>query len=254
MCKTCGCSDTEAAADEGHAHHHPHGHENGVAPLTTTVRLEQAILERNDRLAQDNRGWLAQRQALALNLVSSPGAGKTTLLERTIRDLGGEFTFAVIEGDQATEHDAERIRATGSPALQINTGSGCHLDARMIAAGLEVLDPPPRSIVMIENVGNLVCPALFDLGEHAKVVICSVPEGDDKPIKYPYMFRASSVMLLSKIDLLPYVPFDLERCLAFSRQVNPRLRIFPVSATRGDGLSEWYDWLREQARMGNGYK
>jgi hydrogenase nickel incorporation protein HypB len=124
----------------------------------------------------------------------------------------------------------------------------------MIAAGLEVLDPPPRSIVMIENVGNLVCPALFDLGEHAKVVICSVPEGDDKPIKYPYMFRASSVMLLSKIDLLPYVPFDLERCLAFSRQVNPRLRIFPVSATRGDGLSEWYDWLREQARMGNGYK
>ena len=176
------------------------------------------------------------------------------MLERTIRDLGGEITFAVIEGDQATEHDAERIRATGCPALQINTGSGCHLDARMIAAGLEVLDPPPRSIVMIENVGNLVCPALFDLGEHAKVVICSVPEGDDKPIKYPYMFRASSVMLLSKIDLLPYVPFDLERCLAFARQVNPRLRIFRVSATRGDGLSEWYDWLREQARMGNGNK
>ena len=258
MCNICGCSDHVLAVDAGHVHadgqhhhhphDHPHGHGESGGPSATTVRLEQAILERNDRLARRNRDWLAERRALALNLVSSPGSGKTTLLERTIRDLGQELTFQVIEGDQATDLDAKRIRAAGCRAVQINTGTGCHLDARMVAGGLEELGPPAGSIVMIENVGNLVCPALFDVGEHAKVVVCSVPEGDDKPIKYPHMFRASSVMLLNKIDLLPYVPFDLERCLAFARQVNPHLRVFALSATRGDGLAEWYEWLRAEAR------
>src|SRR5262249_41340419 len=203
MCKDCGCSTPAARLDESPAHeqdaHHSPGHRQGVGPSATTLRLEQAILERNDRLAQRNRGWLAQRRALALNLVSSPGAGKTALLERTVRVLGREFPFRVIEGDQATEHDAERIKAAGCPALQINTGTGGHRDAKMIAAGLEARDPPAGSIVMIENVGTLVCPALFDLGEHAKVVICSVPEGDDKPVKYPHMFRAGAVLLLNKI-------------------------------------------------------
>jgi hydrogenase nickel incorporation protein HypB len=188
---------------------------------------------------------LAHHNALALNLVSSPGAGKTTLLVRTIQDLHDEFAIAVIEGDQATTNDARRIRETGCPVVQINTGSGCHLDAAMVERGLQALSPPPNSLVMIENVGNLVCPALFDLGERAKVVILSVTEGEDKPIKYPQMFRASTVMLLTKIDLLPYVAFDRDRCLEYARQVNPHLRVYPLSATTGTGLEAWYDWLRE---------
>ena len=203
------------------------------------------MLAKNNRLAERNRGWFAGRNILALNLVSAPGAGKTTLLERTITDLRDELTLAVIEGDQETTNDAERIRATGCHVVQINTGSGCHLDAVMLAKGLQELAPPMNSIVMIENVGNLVCPALFDLGENAKVVITSVTEGDDKPLKYPHMFRESSLMILNKIDLLPYVPFDVVRCLDFVRQVNPRLRVIPVSALRGDGLNEWYAWIRD---------
>jgi hydrogenase nickel incorporation protein HypB len=200
----------------------------------------------NNQLAERNRGWLAGRKALALNLVSSPGAGKTTLLERTIRDLAHEFPLHVIEGDQETVNDAERIRATGCRVVQINTGSGCHLDAAMLSRALEQLDPPLNSIILIENVGNLVCPALFDLGERAKVLIASVTEGEDKPLKYPHMFRASTLMLLNKIDLLPYVSFDVGRCLEYARQVNPNLRILQISATRGDGLTEWYSWLRAQ--------
>jgi hydrogenase nickel incorporation protein HypB len=183
---------------------------------------------------------------LALNLVSSPGSGKTTLLERTIRDLSGELSLHVIEGDQETSNDAERIRATGCKVVQINTGTGCHLDATMVGRSLKQLDPPSGSVVLIENVGNLVCPALFDLGERAKVVIVSVTEGEDKPIKYPHMFRASEVMLLNKIDLLPHLSFDVERCIGYARQVNPRLRIMKISATKGEGLAEWYDWLRTQ--------
>jgi hydrogenase nickel incorporation protein HypB len=210
--------------------------------------LETAVLARNDRLAAENRGWLAGREILALNLVSSPGSGKTTLLERTIRDLKGELPLAVVEGDQETLNDAERIRATGCRVVQINTGTGCHLDASMLARGLRQLDPPPRSVVLIENVGNLVCPALFDLGEHAKVVIASVTEGDDKPLKYPHMFRASSLLILNKIDLLPYVPFDEHRFLQHARQVNPTLDVLRVSATGGHGLVAWYDWLRHRMR------
>ena len=236
----------EAHAHDGHTHTyadgHTHSHTHG-----TVLNLEQEILAKNNRLAERNRGWLAGRNILALNLVSSPGAGKTTLLERTIRELGGELSFAVIEGDQADRPTTPSAsRPTGCRVVQINTGTGCHLDAAMMARGLQQLDPPLSSVVMIENVGNLVCPALFDLGERAKVVIVSVTEGDDKPIKYPHMFRASELMLLNKIDLLPYVSFDVERCLDYARQVNPRLQILQVSATRGDGLDEWYQWLRQQ--------
>jgi len=207
------------------------------------------VLARNNRLAERVRGWLWGRNILALNLVSSPGAGKTTLLERTIRDLSGELPISVIEGDQQTLHDARRIQATGCRVVQINTGVACHLDASMTIQALDRLDPPANSVVLIENVGNLVCPALFDLGERAKVVVVSVTEGDDKPIKYPHMFRASEVMILNKVDLLPYVEFDVDRCLAFARQVNPRIRVLQLSATRGEGLEDWYGWLREQARQ-----
>jgi hydrogenase nickel incorporation protein HypB len=214
---------------------------------TRTIHLEHDLLTKNRLLAERNRGWLAGRGILALNLISSPGAGKTTLLERTIHDLGGEFGISVIEGDQATLHDAERIKATGCKVVQINTGAGCHLEADMTARGLEHLDPPPGSVVMIENVGNLVCPALFDLGERAKVVVMSVTDGDDKPAKYPHAFRESEIMVLNKIDLLPHVQFDVGRCLDLARQVNPGIRVLQVSATRGEGLDQWYDWLRSQS-------
>jgi hydrogenase nickel incorporation protein HypB len=232
-------------AGNGHSHSHAHSHSHKQA---TTVRLETDVLAKNNRLAERNRGWFAGRNILALNLMSAPGAGKTTLLERTINDLRTELALSVIEGDQETINDAERIRATGCHVVQINTGTGCHLDAVMLANGLQELAPPVNSIVMIENVGNLVCPALFDLGESAKVVITSVTEGDDKPLKYPHIFRESAVMILNKVDLLPYVPFNVARCLEFVRQVNPRLRVILVSALRGDGLDEWYNWIRREAR------
>jgi hydrogenase nickel incorporation protein HypB len=280
MCATCGCSDdsetkltdlqsgetlvldpahhhshshdhAHAHGHEGHHHHHDHDHAEGHAHSHrhgTVISLEQEVLSRNNQLAERVRGWLAGRDILALNLVSSPGSGKTTLLERTIHDLGGEMPISVIEGDQQTLHDAQRIQATGSPVVQINTGTACHLDASMIGRALPQLNPPRGSVVMIENVGNLVCPALFDLGEWAKVVIVSVTEGDDKPIKYPHMVRASEVMILNKIDLLPYVQFDVDRCIAFARQVNPKIQIIQLSATRGDHLDAWYGWLREQAK------
>jgi hydrogenase nickel incorporation protein HypB len=278
MCATCGCSDDSPARltdlqsgatialSEPHDHRlhpdgipvpnhtHPHDHDHDynhdhphVHEPSTITRLERDILAKNQRWAERNRGWLAGRGVLALNLVSSPGAGKTTLLERTIGELGGGRLLSVIEGDQQTLHDAERIRAAGCRVVQINTGTACHLDAAMVNRALLQLDPPAGSIVLIENVGNLVCPALFDLGEQAKVVIVSVTEGDDKPIKYPHMFRASQVMVLNKLDLLPYVRFDVDRCLDHARQVNAAIRIIQVSATRGDGLGDWYGWLRGQS-------
>ena len=249
MCTHCGCSDdaTPTVTDlqsgqtvpvavvppHDHAHSHDPGHgptHNHVHHEGTTIRLERAILDKNNRLAERNRGWFAGRDILALNFVSSPGAGKTTLLERTLRDLGKEIAFQVVEGDQATLNDAKRIQAAGCKVVQINTGTGCHLDAAMLARGLQMLDPPTGSVVMIENVGNLVCPALFDLGEGAKVLVCSVTDGDDKPIKYPHMFRASSLVLLNKIDLLPYVPFDRARFGACVGQVHPGLPILDISA------------------------
>jgi hydrogenase nickel incorporation protein HypB len=218
----------------------------------TTIALEQDVLAKNQLLAEHNRGWLASRHITALNLVSSPGAGKTTLLERTIRDLRdlhSARTIQVIEGDQATLNDAERIRATGCRVVQINTGTGCHLDAGMVSRALAQLDPPPQSWLMIENVGNLVCPALFDLGEQAKVVILSVTEGEDKPLKYPHMFRASRLMLLNKIDLLPHLRFDVERCIAYARQVNPSMEVLQVSAETGAGMTAWYAWLEAAALL-----
>ncbi len=208
--------------------------------------LEQAVLARNDQLAGHNRNWFAAHDILALNLMSSPGAGKTTLLERTVRDVGAEFAISVVEGDQETLLDAERIGALGTRVVQINTGAGCHLDADMLADGLRTLQPPDRSVVLIENVGNLVCPALFDLGEHAKVVITSVTEGAEKPLKYPHMFRTAQLVLLNKVDLLPYVDFDVAAFEQGARRVNPDLQVLHVSATRGDGLDGWYGWLSKR--------
>ena len=269
MCATCGCSDDTGTrvTDPDHVHEHTHGHDHAHdhshdhdhdhahthdhphhedEPRPHTITLEQDVLAKNSLLAERNRGWFAGRSILALNLMSSPGSGKTTLLERTIRDLGPDLPMAVVEGDQETLLDADRIRATGCRVVQINTGSGCHLDAAMLADGLGVLDPPSGSVLMIENVGNLVCPALFDLGEQARVVIMSVTEGADKPLKYPHMFRTADLMLVNKIDLLPYVDFDVQRAVEYARRARPDVQVLEVSATRGDGLDAWYDWLRTQ--------
>ncbi len=207
------------------------------------VRIEQDILGKNDGLAQANRQWLAERGILALNLVSSPGSGKTTLLCRTIRELAGWVPVAVIEGDQQTEFDAERIRETGARALQINTGKGCHLDAHMVGRALPRLELQDASLLLIENVGNLVCPAAFDLGEAHKVVILSVTEGEDKPLKYPDMFAAADLMLLNKVDLLPHLAFDAERAVDFARRVNPKLQVIRTSATSGEGFDDWLGWI-----------
>ena len=272
MCTTCGCSDDATAKitnmqtekhdhdhshehghdhshehDHHHEHNHDHGHEHDHAPKSTTITLEEKILAKNDRLAERNRGWFEGSDILAINLVSSPGAGKTALLERTITDLRERRNIIVMEGDQATTNDAERIKKTGCPVLQINTGAGCHLDAEMIADGLKELKPAPGSLLFIENVGNLVCPALFDLGEKHKVVILSVTEGEDKPVKYPHMFRAAELMILNKTDLLPHLNFDLEACKKYALSVNPHLKIIEVSVTKGTGLETWYEWLREKS-------
>ncbi len=279
MCMTCGCGkgaqativdlDTGAEAhahDHGHTHEHDHGHEHDHAhhhdhehehaptrPATTIVELEARVLAKNDALAANNRAWFAGREILALNLVSAPGAGKTTLLERTIRDLAGELPLYVIEGDQATSNDGARIRAAGAPVVQLNTGTGCHLEADMVARALVELRPPLGALLIIENVGNLVCPALFDLGERSKVAILSVTEGDDKPAKYPHMFRAADVLILNKVDLLPYVDFDMDKAIACAKAANPAITVLRLSARTGEGLASWYDWIRAahaQARLG----
>nr|CRH04391.1 Hydrogenase expression/formation protein hypB [Candidatus Magnetococcus massalia] len=208
------------------------------------VQIEQDILSKNDQYAAANRRRFAESGQLVLNLVSSPGSGKTTLLTRTIEDLKDSLKLSVIEGDQQTANDAERIRATGVPALQINTGKGCHLDAHMVGHALERLEPEPGSVLFIENVGNLVCPAAFDLGEAHKVAILSVTEGEDKPIKYPDMFHAADLLLLNKVDLLPYLNFDVEKCIAYARQVNPSIKVLQTSATTGEGMASWYQWIK----------
>jgi len=272
MCATCGCSDPagvrviDPAAeahghghghghshDDGHSHDHAghdHGHEHGHSHLPAAdpkiVQLEQDILAKNDGLAQRNRDWLAGQGILALNLMSSPGSGKTTLLERTVRDLAGELPISVLEGDQETLLDADRIASTGARVVQINTGAGCHLDAEMVENGLRTLDPAEKSVVFVENVGNLVCPALFDIGESGRVVIMSVTEGADKPLKYPHMFRTADLMLVNKVDLLPYVDFDVARCIDYARRANPNVEVLEISATKGDGMDAWYSWLRER--------
>ncbi len=213
------------------------------------VQIEQDILGKNNEYAAANRKRFAAQGILALNLVSSPGSGKTTLLTRTIDDLKDELPLAVIEGDQQTANDAERIRATGVPALQINTGKGCHLDAHMVGHALDSLAPADGGVLFIENVGNLVCPASFDLGEAHKVVILSVTEGEDKPLKYPDMFHAADLMLLNKVDLLPHLNFDVERCIDYARRVNPRIKVLQVSATSGAGMERWYQWLRASREL-----
>ncbi|HEY0494196.1 MAG TPA: hydrogenase nickel incorporation protein HypB [Kutzneria sp.] len=220
MCATCGCED------------HSHG---------TVINLEERLLARNDHLAAHVREWLAGIDVRAYNLMSSPGSGKTTLLERTVRELG--VPCSVIEGDQETAFDADRIRATGVPAVQVNTGAGCHLDAVMVRKALAELEPAAGSVVFVENVGNLVCPALFDLGETGRVVILSVTEGEDKPLKYPHLVRTGDVVLLNKVDLLPYLDFSVDHFLRCLRQVNPHAPVFRVSARTGEGLADWYGWL-----------
>lgn len=210
------------------------------------VQIEINVLDKNNHIAARNRAQFANKQQLVLNLVSSPGSGKTTLLTQTLKRLQDRATCAVIEGDQQTSNDAARIRETGTPAIQVNTGKGCHLDAQMIHDAMQRLTLPDKGIVFIENVGNLVCPAGFDLGERHKVVVLSVTEGEDKPLKYPHMFAAASLMLLNKVDLLPYLDFEVEKCLSYAREVNPDIEILLVSATKGDGMEQWLTWLEAQ--------
>jgi hydrogenase nickel incorporation protein HypB len=256
MCTTCGCSPEELLNhvhdhdDREHSHHiHEHDHDQHGRKdgRRSVIAIEEDILAKNNRLAAFNRALFKDKGIFVLNLVSSPGSGKTTLLERTLRDLSGKFRFSVIEGDQQTDNDARRIAATGVAVRQINTGAGCHLDAHQVMHGTEGFDLDNLDILLIENVGNLVCPASFDLGEHHKVAVLSVTEGEDKPLKYPQMFHNSTVMLLNKTDLLPYLDFDVEKCKEYARRVNPAIIIFEVSARTGEGMEAWYRWLGEGA-------
>jgi hydrogenase nickel incorporation protein HypB len=242
MCTICGCK-----APHAHAAAHRHEHQGHSVP-NRLIQLAHDVLSANNHVAAHVREHLLAQHTLALNLVSSPGAGKTTLLVETIRQLRTRQTdrpVAVIEGDQQTSLDAQRILATGVPAVQINTGKGCHLDARMVHDALHDLPPLPHGVLLIENVGNLVCPAGFDLGEQAKVLVFSVTEGEDKPLKYPDMFQAARVVVLSKCDLLPHLSFDVDKALSHLRQVNPDAIVFQVSATTGQGLAAWLQWVEE---------
>ncbi|MEM5535509.1 hydrogenase nickel incorporation protein HypB [Neptuniibacter pectenicola] len=271
MCTVCGCSEgdvkIEGPAHE-HAHSHPHADESeqvivqqgddldfGQGPAhahvagmsqSRMVQIEQDILGKNDRYAGLNRARFEAQSIFALNLVSSPGSGKTTLLTETIQQIKGDRHVAVIEGDQQTANDAERIRETGVPAIQVNTGKGCHLDAHMVGHALDNLTAFQGGILFIENVGNLVCPAAFDLGEAHKVAILSVTEGEDKPLKYPDMFYAADLMVLNKTDLLPYLDFDVDRCIAYAKQVNPSIEVIQLSAKSGEGMAVWVEWLEHK--------
>ena len=250
MCGTCGCGQAAVVVGQGggHGHEHPHGGGHGDGHgYGRTVPLEIDVLAKNDGLAAVNREWLARRGIVALNLMSSPGAGKTTLLERTVREL--DLPVSVLEGDQETVLDADRIGAAGARVVQINTGAGCHLDADMVARALPTLAPADGSVVFVENVGNLVCPALFDLGESSRVVVMSVTEGSDKPLKYPHMFRAADVVVLNKIDLLPYVDFDETAFTAAAVGLRPGIGVIKCSAKTGAGLEDWMSWLRDAVRI-----
>lgn len=257
MCTTCGCGTDDHHHEHGHEHHdhhdheHSHGHHGHVhttADSPKTIPVETDILAKNNRLARGNRNLFFRKGIFVLNLVSSPGSGKTTILEQTLLNLKGKMRFAVIEGDQQTDNDAVRIAATGVPVRQVNTGSGCHLDAHMVSHAVEAFDLDNLDVLLIENVGNLVCPAAFDLGENHKVVVLSVTEGEDKPLKYPAMFHNADVMLLNKIDLLPHVDFDAAKCKEMARRVNPDIRIFDVSSKTGEGMDDWYRWLESRTR------
>jgi hydrogenase nickel incorporation protein HypB len=277
MCTVCGCGTGETtiegdvhahkyvrvhSQEAGHSHDHVHAHDHlhdyGRGPArahapglsqSRMVQIEQDILSKNDRYAAGNRRYFTGHGILALNLVSSPGSGKTSLLTRTLDDLKSELAFTVIEGDQQTANDADRIRQTGVQALQINTGKGCHLDAHMVGHAVESLQPQDGSILFIENVGNLVCPAAFDLGEAHKVAILSVTEGEDKPLKYPDMFHAADLVILNKIDLLPHLDFNVAQCIDYARRVNPRIKVLQVSARSGEGMASWYAWLKATRQL-----
>lgn len=282
MCTVCGCAEGEVKIEGVDGHHHDHHHDHhqvhhqgfhdhdhtprqdgdnihfGKGPAhahvpglsqSRMVQIEQDILGKNDRYAAINRSRFSQQNLFVLNLVSSPGSGKTTLLTETINRIKSDYPVAVIEGDQQTANDADRIRETGVQAIQVNTGKGCHLDAHMVGHALDGLGEMPGGMLFIENVGNLVCPAAFDLGEAHKVAILSVTEGEDKPIKYPDMFHAADLMLLNKTDLLPHLDFDVERCIDYARQVNPDIQVLQLSARSGEGMAEWIDWLAQQRRQ-----
>jgi len=278
MCTVCGCAEDNVRVEDhehahvgahahGLAHQHDHGrshahsndnHHYGHGPAhahapgmsqTRMVRIEQDILSKNDSYARTNRQRMAEKGVLAINLVSSPGSGKTTLLTRTLLDLKDQLPMAVIEGDQETSNDADRIRATGVRAIQINTGKGCHLDAHQVGHAINTLGPEAGSVLFIENVGNLVCPAAFDLGEAHKVIILSITEGEDKPIKYPEMFGAADLVLLNKIDLLPHLLFKIDKCVEYLRRVNSKLQILQISAITGQGMQDWYDWLKSARQV-----
>lgn len=287
MCTVCGCAEGEVQIEGGHhhhhhdhdhphdhAHHHDHNHDTAHAhhegievkgqdmhfgkgaahahvpglSQARMVQIEQDILGKNDRYAAQNRARFAKQAMLVLNLVSSPGSGKTTLLTETLKRIKGQYPLAVIEGDQQTTHDADRIRETGVPAVQVNTGKGCHLDAHMVGHAVENFTDLNGGMLFIENVGNLVCPAAFDLGEAGKVAILSVTEGEDKPLKYPDMFHAATLMILNKVDLLPHLDFDVERCIAYAKQVNPDIQVLQLSVRSGEGMQAWIDWLETQRR------
>jgi hydrogenase nickel incorporation protein HypB len=274
MCSTCGCGQPDDAVkiifpgmedhhDHEHGHdpsdhhhgpnhhhshdsHHDHHHSHDHHQEGRELKLQQDILYQNNLLAERNRGFFMAKNIVAINLVSSPGSGKTTLLEKTIQMIGSSLPMAVIEGDQQTSNDADRIAATGAKVVQINTGKGCHLDAHMVLHAVEKLKPDQNSMLFIENVGNLVCPSMFDLGEKWRVVIMSVTEGDDKPIKYPDMFHTSQICIINKTDLLPYVDFNVEKAKDLARRVNPGIIFMEVSASKGDGMEEWTEWVQKQ--------
>ena len=277
MCGTCGCGSPDGHVSiqkpgsvlhehhhshDGHHHHdhshdHSHSHDHGHQHdhqhdhiKKTVIEVEQDILQHNDLMASRNRGYFEAKELYVINLVSSPGSGKTSILERTLADLKDQIDFAVIEGDQQTLQDANRIDALNVPVIQINTGKGCHLESDMIHNAVKQLSPKDGSVLMIENVGNLVCPSMFDLGERKRVVIISTTEGEDKPLKYPDMFLSSDICIINKIDLLPYLDFDLDKLKSYALQVNPKLEFFEVSATKGEGMENWYEWLtKEQSNV-----
>jgi len=249
MCATCGCDSNEkdvrllTPGQEAEHKHFDHDHGDDVEKVNM-LQLEKDVLHQNDLFAERNRGYLEAKNILAINLVSSPGSGKTTLLEETIKSLQNEINFYVIEGDQQSSNDADRINALDIPVVQINTGKGCHLDAHMVNHAIKQLNPEPHSVLVIENVGNLVCPAMFDLGEIYRVLIMSVTEGDDKPVKYANMFKSSDLCLINKTDLLPYVSFDLEMAKEYAWRVNHHLEFFELSATTGEGMQPWLEWMK----------
>lgn len=235
--------------DHSHAHSHSHSHDHTHEPVKKTViEVQQNILQHNDLMAARNRGYFEAKNIFVMNLVSSPGSGKTSILEKTLKDLQKDISFAVIEGDQQTMQDANRIDALDIPVIQINTGQGCHLESDMVYDAVKQLDPKADSILMIENVGNLVCPSMFDLGENKRVVIISTTEGEDKPLKYPDMFLSSDICIINKIDLLPYLDFDLQKLKTYALQINPNLTFFEVSATKGEGMDQWYEWLKKEQK------